>query len=353
MAGRKVKIGIIGTGGMARMHAQLYQQIPGCEVTAACDISLQRVTEYGDSFGIPQRFTQSNELLASGNVDAVSIVTPDASHMPLSLEALKAGKHVLCEKPLALTFEDARKMASAANRAGLINMVNFSYRNGPAIHQARKMVEQGKIGNVRHVHAHYLQSWLVQGAWGDWKTTPAWLWRLSTKHGSKGVLGDIGVHIVDYASYPIGEISGVFCKLQTFPKAKGNRIGEYRLDANDSALITAEFRSGAVATIHTTRFAAPNINELKLNIYGDEGSLEVINTSQLNFWPVRKGKLGKKQEVALRTVPNIHQLFIKGVRSGRQEEPAFSRGVEVQRVLDACFDSDQQGRMIRLKPLRK
>jgi predicted dehydrogenase len=117
---------------------------------------------------------------------------------------LRQGKHVLCEKPLATRYPDALAMAEAAAEAGVVNMVNLSYRNVPALQAAARMVAEGAIGPVRHFEASYLQSWLTQPAWGDWKTESQWLWRLSTAHGSKGVLGDVGIHILDYATFIAG-----------------------------------------------------------------------------------------------------------------------------------------------------
>ena len=121
-------------------------------------------------------------------------MTPDPYHAPLTLQALKAGKHVMCEKPLALNHRDAQRMLAAAVKAKRIHMVNLSYRNWSALQAVAKLVHGGGLGEIRHVEASYLQSWLVGNHWGDWRTSPTWLWRLSQKHGSQGVLGDIGVH---------------------------------------------------------------------------------------------------------------------------------------------------------------
>jgi len=119
-------------------------------------------------------------------------------------------------------------------------MVNLSYRNVPALQKAAQMVRDGAIGTIRHFEASYLQSWLTQPAWGHWDREPQWLWRLSTKHGSKGVLGDVGIHILDFATFIAGmDATQVSCLLQTFDKAPGGQIGDYVLDANDSATMQA------------------------------------------------------------------------------------------------------------------
>ncbi|MEX0326897.1 MAG: Gfo/Idh/MocA family protein [Puniceicoccaceae bacterium] len=347
-----IKIGIIGTGGMANFQAEQFAGIRGCKVVAACDIEEERVREFCRKFDIPKYHTDARELVKDPEIDAVSVVTPDSSHAFLSLLAIKAGKHILCEKPLATNYADAKKMVAAARKAGVVNMVNFSYRGNSTIHRAARMVEQGKIGQVRHVHAYYHQSWLVDDHWGDWRKTPGWLWRLSTGHGSNGVLGDIGVHILDFATYPVGAIKSVYCKLQNYPdKAPGNQIGEYRLDANDTAIITAEFDNGAVGTIHTSRTVVPHQNSLRLNLYGDQGSIEIDldrSGTSLEFWPVREGKLQEKQIVETRPDMGNLKRFIKSIKTGVQEQPDFERGAEIQKIIDACIQSDAEGRTVAI-----
>ena len=284
-----VRLAIIGTGGMAKRHAECYAAIPGCELVAAVDVSAERVAAYAAKHGIANTFASVDALLAWNQFDAVSIVTPDAFHAAQSIQCLKAGKHVLCEKPLALNHADALKMVSAAQKAGVINMVNLSYRDWPAIQAVQAVIAAGKIGAVRHVEASYLQSWLPSKVWGDWRTTPAWLWRLSTKHGSRGVLGDVGVHIVDFATFPAGPISSVYGKLKAFDKAPGNVVGEYTLDANDSAVMTVEFANGALGTIHTTRWSGGHANRLHLKISGDKGSVEIDSERSTTSYKISVG----------------------------------------------------------------
>src|SRR5690606_9149516 len=131
--------------------------------------------------------------------DAVANVTPDAIHHPTSIAALKAGKHVFCEKPLATDAEKAFEMVEVAEASGLINMVNLTYRNVAELQKAREIVTSGQIGTVKHVEASYLQSWLVSKAWGDWRTESQWLWRRSRKPGPNGLLGALAVPPRDFA----------------------------------------------------------------------------------------------------------------------------------------------------------
>ncbi len=285
-----VRLAIIGTGSMANTHAQSFRAIPGCEVVAAVDVDRARVEAFCKTYEIPSAFTRTEDLLAGASLDAVSIVTPDALHGPVSIECLRAGKHVLCEKPLALHYLEAREMVLAARKAKVMHMVNFSYRNWPCIHAVAAHVKRGDIGEVRHVEASYLQSWLSSKVWGDWRTSPTWLWRLSSEHGSKGVLGDVGVHILDFATYPVGPIHRVFAKLKTFNKAPRNRVGAYRLDANDSAILTAEFENGAIGTIHTTRWSSGHANRLHLKISGTHGAVEIDSERSTTHYRICIGK---------------------------------------------------------------
>jgi predicted dehydrogenase len=232
-------------------------------------------------------------------------------------------------------------------------MVNLSYRNSSAIHKAAELVRQGAIGRVIHFEASYLQSWLVQSAWGDWRTKPAFLWRLSTRHGNKGTLGDIGVHIVDFAGYPLGEFLSIACKLKTFPKARKDRVGEYVMDANDSVVITAEMKDGAIGTIHTTRWASGHHNSLSLKIFGDKGGIRVDLDKAYDRLEICRGaadlKKARWKTVRCGKVPNLMQRFARSIRTGINEQPDFARGAAVQRVLDACFESDKKGKPVKIK----
>src|SRR4051795_174268 len=225
---------ILGTGWMAHEHARQFGKIEGVELVAAVDVERSRVDEFSDVFDIPNRFTSLEDALTWGKFDAAANVTPDRIHHPTTMMLVAARKPVLCEKPLAENYAKAAEMATAVEQAGVISMVNLTYRGVAPLQKARQMVLAGEIGEIKHIEASYLQSWLISKFWGDWRTDPKWLWRLSRSHGSNGVLGDVGIHILDFASYGAGlDIDHVFCRLKAFDKAPGNRIGEYELDAND------------------------------------------------------------------------------------------------------------------------
>jgi predicted dehydrogenase len=336
---------------MAAQHALQLGAIHGCKIVAACDIDASRAQAFATTHSIPATFSDVDKLLAAPDIEAVSIVTPDAFHAPLSLAAIAAGKHVLCEKPLALTYADAKRMTIAANKAGVVNMVNLSYRDWPAIQAVAKLVAGGNIGELRHVEASYLQAWLASKAWGDWRTLPTLLWRLSRKHGSNGVLGDVGVHIVDFATFPAGPISKVYCQLKTFPKAKGNRIGEYVMDANDSAVINATFKNGAIGTIHTTRWCGGHANRLFLKIAGTLGSVEIDSDRSISGYRICSGAdldTNTWIDVEAPPTPNNYARFIRAVRTGKPDLPTFQQGADAQRILDACLLSSEEDRPVTI-----
>jgi predicted dehydrogenase len=342
----KVRVLILGTGNMASGHAKLFAADPRVELVAAADIDPARAAAFARKHGIARAFGSLDEALAWGAFDAVSNVTPDSAHHPTTMKVIAAGKHILCEKPLAESFPLATEMADAAEQAGLVNMVNLSYRNVPALQEARKLIANGELGDIRHVEASYRQSWLTGNHWGDWQTEPRWLWRLSERHGSKGVLGDVGIHILDFASFAIGMMPvSLQARLKTFDKAPANRIGDYTLDANDSATMQVEFGNGALGVIHASRFMTGYGNVLRLNVFGTRGGLEIEHGTEWTEIRLCSGSSVHTQawrRVQASPVPTIHARFVDAVLSGLNGEPDFRRGAELQAVLDRCFTGEAQ-----------
>ena len=341
-----IRVLIIGTGGMANTHAESYAKIDGVTLVAGIDTSAERLAGFQKKHNIAKGFTTVAAAVAWGEFDAVSNVTPVPVHYPTTMPMLAAGKHVLCEKPLAVNYDHAAEMTAAAQKAGVVNMVNLSYRNGPALIQAARLVADGAIGAVRHFEASYLQSWLTQPAWGEWSTEQQWLWRLSTAHGSMGVLGDVGVHILDFATYAAGAgVANVSCRLTTFDKAPGGKIGDYRLDANDSANMHLRLTNGAAGVIHATRFASGHFNDLKLQIFGTQGGLEVRyenNVSSLRSCLGADMRKAVWSDVAVLPVLNNYERFIAAIRGKTMVDPDFARGAELQKVLDLATASDAE-----------
>lgn len=345
-----VRLMILGTGGMASAHANHFGAIDGVEVVAGVDVNQAQLDAFCATHQIGHKFTDLGEALNWGEFDAVANVTPDHVHHATSLQCLAAGKHVFCEKPLAVNHADALEMTEAAAKGNRVAMVNLTYRNVSALQVARQMVQDGAIGEVRHVEASYLQSWLTANNWGDWQTDPKWLWRLSKSHGSNGVLGDIGIHILDFATYGAAqEIVDLDCRLKTFHKAEGDKIGEYTLDANDSFVMNVVFENGALGTVHASRFATGHSNDLRLRIYGTTGALEVEyggKDSKGQAIPRLNSCLGDDIHtqtwlpVALDPVETNYQRFIQAVRAGETLEPSFAHATKLQKLLDEGMASE-------------
>jgi predicted dehydrogenase len=270
--------------------------------------------------------------------------------MPTTLALIAAGKPVLCEKPLALNFTDAMVMTEAAEAAGLVNMVNLSYRNAAAIQMARRMVEAGESGEVRHAQASFLQSWLTGRHWGDWRTEERWLWRLSSAHGSKGVLGDIGVHILDFVTYGTClDIAALHARMRTFDKAEGGAIDVYKLDVNDSVAMSVEFSNGALGVIHMSRYATGKANDLDLAIHGEKGALKVWANSMDSNLEVCLGPDIETQTwrpMECPPTPRNEERFLIALLSGENGAPDFRHAAAVQKLLDLAFESDAKGRLL-------
>ena len=238
-------------------------------------------------------------------------------------------------------------MADAAARAGVVNMVNLTYRKVPALIRAAEMVAAGEIGEVRHFEASYLQSWLTQPAWGDWSKESQWLWRLSTAHGSQGVLGDIGVHILDFATFAAGlSATNVSCRLTTFDKAPGGRIGDYVLDANDSFAMHLSLENGASGVVHASRMASGHLNDLSLGLYGAKGGLEVRSENHRSILRASLGDdmlTGTWVDLPAPEVPTNYVRFIEAIQAGGPGLPDFARGAALQRIIDRAVESDAAG----------
>jgi predicted dehydrogenase len=341
-----IRMLILGTGNMAKHHATHFKAVPGVTLVGAVDVSAERLATFLKTHEIPRGFPSLDEALAWGEFDAIANVTPDPLHHPTTMLALAAKKHVFCEKPLATDFLRAKEMTDAAEAAGVVNMVNLTYRNVAQLQKARDMVVSGEIGEVRHIEASYLQSWLVANAWGEWRTDPTWLWRLSRAHGSNGVLGDIGIHILDFATYgSASEIADISCRLKTFDKAEGNRIGEYALDVNDSFAMVASFENGALGVIHASRFATGHLNDLTLCVYGTKGALEVKHApagSSLRACLGEDVHAPKWTEIAVEPGETNYQRFIRAIREGHNLEPSFQHAANLQKLLDLGLATEGQ-----------
>ena len=296
----------------------------------------------------------------------IDVCTPGDSHAEISVAALEAGKHVLCEKPLANTVAEAEAMAGAAARAearGVRSMVSFNYRRVPALALARELIAGGQVGEIRHVRASYLQ---------DWLTDPAFplTWRLQREHAGSGALGDLGAHIVDLAQFLTGQlIAGVSGATATFvPKRPlpggGGATGPVTVD--DAVAFTARLESGALASFEATRFASGRKNALRIEVNGSRGSLsfDLERLNELEFADLAEGAATQGFRRILVTEPGhpylsawwppghvlgwehtfTHQVrdLVTAIGEGADPEPSFADGLQVQHILQAVSASAGQ-----------
>ncbi|MFD8930964.1 Gfo/Idh/MocA family protein [Streptomyces mirabilis] len=380
-------VGMVGYAFMGAAHSQGWRTVgrvfdlPRSPVLAAvCGRDTSAVRAMADQHGWAAAETDWRALIARDDVDLVDICTPGDSHAEIALAALAAGKHVLCEKPLANTVEEAEAMTEAAEAAfarGQMTMVGFNYRRLPATSLARKMVAEGRLGALRHVRVTYLQDWLVDPQF-------PLTWRLRKELAGSGALGDLGAHIVDLAQYLAGEpVVGVSALTETFvrerplpggvssgltavsatnPRAGG--VGTVTVD--DAALFTGRFASGALASFEASRFATGRKNSLRIELNGERGSLafDLERLNELSYhdhtepgthagfrrilvtepdhpyleawWPPGHG-LGYEH-----TFTHQARDLVRAIAAGRRPEPSFADGLRVQRVLAAVEESAEK-----------
>ncbi|MFD9907407.1 Gfo/Idh/MocA family protein, partial [Streptomyces sp. NPDC059063] len=352
-------------------------------LAAVCGRDGSGVRAAADRLGWAAAETDWRALVARDDVDLVDICTPGDSHAEIAVAALDAGKHVLCEKPLANTVEEAEAMLAAAERArerGQVAMVGFNYRRVPALTLARDIVAEGRLGTLRHVRLSYLQDWLVDPGF-------PLTWRLRKDRAGSGALGDLGAHIVDLAQFLTGEaIAGVSALTETFvrerpllegvssglssdlssgPTAAGD-VGTGQVTVDDAAVFTARFPSGALATFEATRFAAGRKNALRLELNGSDGSLsfDLERLNELSFHDHTEPAASAGFRRILVTEPGhpyleawwppghalgyehtfVHQArdLLHAIATGTAPEPSFADGLAVQRVLAAVEESAEK-----------
>ncbi|MFD4553184.1 Gfo/Idh/MocA family protein [Streptomyces sp. NPDC058469] len=369
-----LRVGMVGYAFMGAAHSQGWRTVgrvfdlPRRPVLAVlCGRDRTAVREAADRHGWAEAETDWRALIARDDIDLVDICTPGDSHAEIALAALAAGKHVLCEKPLANSVEEAAAMADAAEVAyqqGQLAMVGFNYRRVPAAALARRMVAEGRIGTLRHARVTYLQDWLVDP---EFPLT----WRLRREHAGSGSLGDLGAHIVDLAQHLAGEpLTGVSALTETFvrerPLPAGPAAGTGQVTVDDAALFTGRFASGAVASFEATRYATGRKNALRIELNGDRGSLalDLERLNELSYYDGTEPGTHAGFRRILVTEPDhpyldawwppghglgyehtfVHQArdLVHAIAAGRVPEPSFADGLQVQRVLAAVEESAEK-----------
>ncbi|WP_020124591.1 Gfo/Idh/MocA family protein [Streptomyces canus] len=377
-----LRVGMVGYAFMGAAHSQGWRTVgrvfdlPRRPVLAAiCGRDADAVRRAAGRHGWAAAETDWRVLIERDDVDLVDICTPGDSHAEIAVAALAAGKHVLCEKPLANTVEEAQAMTRAADEAferGQLAMVGFNYRRVPATALARRMVAEGRLGRLRHVRVTYLQDWLVDPQF-------PMTWRLRREQAGSGSLGDLGAHIIDLAQYLAGEpLSGVSALTETFvrerPLAEGavkglsavSGTGTGQVTVDDAALFTGRFTSGALASFEATRYATGRKNALRIELNGEQGSLafDLERLNELSYHDATEPATHAGFRRILVTEPDhpyldawwppghglgyehtfVHQArdLVHAIAEGRRPDPSFADGLQVQRVLAAVEESAEK-----------
>jgi predicted dehydrogenase len=303
----QLRAGLIGTGFIGPVHLEALRRL-GVRVAALCDLP-DRVRAAADRFGIPEAYGDYREMLRSPSVDVVHITSPNRFHCEMSLAALKAGKHVVCEKPLAMNTRETAQIVKLARSASTVFAVNYNVRFYPAVLQLRKLVAQGDLGEIIHVNGSYMQDWLFKDT--DYN------WRLLPKEGGKlRAVADIGTHWMDTVSFILGaKITAVFADLQTWHKHRKRPLGEvqtfaksdvnveyatYAVKTEDFANVLLQFSNGARGNLGVSQVAAGRKNCLRIEIYGSKKSAWWCSEEPETL---RFGNRDGPNEVAVRATP--------------------------------------------------
>ena len=287
----EVGIGMLGYAFMGKAHTNAYKKIPYMmyppaaipKLVAICGRNEAAAAEAARRYGYMGYYTDWRKMLEDDRIQLFDNGGPNDAHAEPCIAAAKAGKHVLCEKPLARTAEEAKTMLDAVRKAGVKHQVAFNYRFVPAVRQAYDLIRSGKLGRIYHFRAVYLQEWIMPH-YG----TPM-IWRLEKKVAGSGALGDLGAHIIDLARFLVGDVKSVSAMTKTFiterPTADGK--GKGKVDVDDAFVAAVEFQNGAIGTLEASRFAAGRKNFQVLEVNGEKGSIR-FNLEKMNelevFW---------------------------------------------------------------------
>jgi predicted dehydrogenase len=284
-----IGVGMLGYAFMGKAHSNAFLKIPYMmyppvaipKLVGIAGRNEEAVAEACRRFGYQSYYTDWREMLENEQVQLFDNGGPNDTHAEPCIKAAEAGKHVLCEKPLARTAEEAKQMLDAVEKHGVKNMVAFNYRFVPAIRLIRNLIDQGALGQIYHFRAVYLQEWIMPH-YG----TPM-IWRLDKDVAGSGALGDLGAHIIDLAHYLVGGIKGVSALTKTFIKNRPNNGQMAEVKVDDAFVAAVEFENGAIGTLESTRFAGGRKNYNCFEINGEKGSI-FFNLERMNemetFW---------------------------------------------------------------------
>ncbi|HHX54255.1 MAG TPA: Gfo/Idh/MocA family oxidoreductase [Clostridiales bacterium] len=385
---KTLNVGLIGYKFMGKAHSNAYARLPmffdlsvGLNRKAICGRDGEWLKRAADKFGWEDCETDWKKLVSRPDIDMVDITSPSNTHKEIAIAAAAEGKHVFCEKPLALNLADARAMKEAADKAGIKAQIGFNYRFAPAVQLAKQLIDTGKIGAIRHIRASYLQDFIIDP---DFPL----VWRLQKDICGSGSLGDLGAHFIDLARFFAGDFRSVMGMQKTFIEERpladsmqglsasagsGGPMG--KVDVDDGTTFIAEFENGAMGVFEATRFAQGHKNDLSIEVNGDKGSFkfsfERMNELQYysaddeaglqGFRLIQASEGGHPYMQAWWPTGHVigyehtfvHELyeFVESIANDRPTSPCFGDGVECSRVIEAVELSAQRKALVEIKSL--
>ncbi len=371
-----VRVALLGTKFMGKAHSQAYRNVnvffpdsPRVEMKVIVGRDPAETEQARKTQGWQEASTDWKAVLERDDIDLVDVCTPGNLHAEMAIAAVKAKKHVICEKPLGNTLAEARRMRDAAKKAGVRHFVMHNYRRVPAIALAKRMVEDGRIGKIYHFRARYLQEWAAS------PDVPM-VWRFDKSLSGSGALGDLGAHIVDLARYLCGEISEVCGTMETFIKRRNVKPGSPKKKAvtvDDAVVCCTRFANGAIGTLEASRFAPGRKNHNTFEINGSKGSLwfDLENLNNLHFYSTedRPDAQGFHEIIAVskgkhpyadnwwfdghilgyeHTFTHSIYDFLKAIAGRKRTHPDFEDGYRNQAVLDAMEKSSKSRRWVKV-----
>jgi predicted dehydrogenase len=379
---------MIGYRFMGKAHSNAWRQAPhffplkaNLEMHTICGRDAAGVEAARAQLGWKNASTDWKAVVDSSEIDIVDINTPNDSHAEIAIAAAQAGKHVLCEKPLALNVGQCKEMLDAAKKAKVVHMVCHNYRRIPAIALAKKLIGEGAIGEIYHYHARYAQDWIVD------PNFPL-VWRLQKGVSGSGAHGDINAHIIDLARYLVGEFKEVTGLMHTFIKerplmdegGKGQGLGGKaagrtgKVTVDDASILIGRFTNGALANLEATRFALGRKNHINLEINGSKGSLhfDFEDMNRLKFFDNTQARDRQGFRDILVTQPGgahpyvgqwwppghiigyehtfVHTIadFVNACIAGKPIQPTFEDGLRNERVLEAAEESAKTRQWVKI-----
>ena len=341
MAGSPLKIAVAGSGSMAQYHISRFSTMPDVSVVGVYDRSPERARATAEKCGVPQWFSDVNQMVSATGPDAVSVAVADSQQYSVALSVLQSRVPAFIEKPFTTDVFQADHLVQLQDELAVPVVVNFSKINYPAIWGLIAAVRNGVFGTIRTVELKYRQSWIVSTVWGEWWQDPRWLWRISSSHGGGGAYRDLGSHLLYLALQLGGDIRSIKTEASVVADRSKAVESGYSCDLNDRFVSRVWFRSGAEGVVSGGYAESGYVNEVYARVEGDEGSAEVIAAGTKDILTMARGPASSRRASSAKTVRfakvySTYQHFVDcltGARSSHSFSPSAQDGLRVQKLL--------------------